>query len=136
MKLIAFLALSFVFISGIAHSSDSRMELNDIHCLHYRNINHDPSLSVSFTYKEENNDFVKVVIKERFTSSYTHDTRWVEIYKNDEQVASSDKDFNLGVDDFSMEIERPVPAWNQSTKNNATLDLGNGKTLKLRCEKR
>ncbi|MBI1861629.1 MAG: hypothetical protein HYR96_11995, partial [Deltaproteobacteria bacterium] len=116
-------------MAAISFPSEAKTELEKVVCLYFIDRNDDPTLSVSFKGKE--NDFVQVKIDERFESRFTHDTKWVEIYKNDEQMATSEKAYTLGIEGFSLEIQRPIPSWNSARKDNAKLDLGNGTVLSL-----
>lgn len=129
-RIFVMFALATMSTYGALHPGT---ELNKTTCWHHLDANQDPTLTVTFTYKD--NDFAEVTIEERFTSKYTHDSKWVELHKQDEQVVSNETNFAIGINDLNLSINRPIPSSNTENSPNATLDFGNGTIVKLHCEK-
>ncbi len=130
MNFIAVLVAAIV--STAVFAVDETSELNSTKCVHYKKRAGEPLLFV--TFKKEENDFVRVTIKERFTSRYTGRNAWGNIHDASEQVSSSNRSFKIGIENLSLTIDRPVPETTPS-HSNATLVLENGTKIELRCER-
>ena len=126
--------LTAVLFASFTLGVDPIAELDWVQCTHYLNPKKDPSLSVSFKREKDGENFTRVTARERFTSSYTNDTKSVTIYSHADQVADSKESFEIGIDGVTLSIKRPIPRLNQAKKPNATLDFGTGKTFEITCE--
>ena len=101
MKTIFVSILSIVSIQVLGAGA---RDLNRISCSHWQNPNDDSKLSI--TFRAQQNDFVRVLIRERFTSIFTHDTLYPVVSNTSEQVQIGNKQFSLGVDDLVVVIDR------------------------------
>jgi hypothetical protein len=118
--------------NGVSNALEASQQLKAITCS-----GNDGTYPYFVYFGEDDEDFVKVVVKRKGRKNGNR-TSWVVLSDESQQVSTGQKAFNIGIDELSLTIQRPLPTSKEKPAvSNGVLDLNNdGREIPLFCKHR